>query len=254
MKPKSLKEISEKRPYYIAVYGAPGMGKTTLATTLPGRTLIIDAESGTASLDSSAEGIDVLSVVEGADGAMLSDAGRLARLEEVMRWLATPEARGRYQNVVLDSLTEVGRFVMAGIEKAVEEKAKADGKKADGYLKWSMYATHMASVVNYFRDLRAYTTVFLALEDRIDDETAGTSQYWPALGGKQARNYLPRVFDGVVRLVLSPDDKAGKERALVCQMTPKTFAKVRVPQTTPLASLEPAHLGQLIAKIRGEQK
>jgi phage nucleotide-binding protein len=250
LKLKNMSEVA-KRPLYICVYGVPNMGKTSLVKTLPGRTLVIDAESGLAPIADFA-GAKSFSVVEDDNGVVLSDSGRLARLEQVMTWLATPEARAQFDNVVLDSLSEVGRFVLAGCEKMVEDKAKAENKKADTFAKWNVYAAQMHKLVNYFRDLGAYTTVFLALEDRIDDEETGTSQYWPALGGKQARTYLPRVFDCMLRLVADADG----QRRLVTKLTAKTQAKIRVTEAVAatIEPLEPAHLGNLIAKIKGEKK
>ena len=80
------------------IYGIPGMGKTTLLGMLPGKTLIIDIDKGTQVLRN-CENVDVVRVSE-----------NLHEIPEILQELQT---KCIYQNVALDSLSELERVLLA---------------------------------------------------------------------------------------------------------------------------------------------
>lgn len=82
----------------VLVYGAPGMGKTTLLGTLPGRTLIIDADKGTSVL-AGADNVDVVRISE--------------NLSEIPGILKELNGKSEYENVCLDSVSELERAMLA---------------------------------------------------------------------------------------------------------------------------------------------
>ncbi len=80
------------------IYAPPGMGKTTLLGELEGRTLILDIDKGTSVLKGK-ENIDVIRVSED-----------LHEMKEVLDFL---KAKNEYQNLALDSLSEMERAMLA---------------------------------------------------------------------------------------------------------------------------------------------
>jgi phage nucleotide-binding protein len=234
MKPLSAKNLKNK-PYFICVYGASGVGKTSLAKTLPGRTLVADAESGLQSI--AGTDVDYISLAYDEKGNFISQTDRYARLVKFMEYTASAECRATYQNIIIDSLTEIGQCV----SKMMEQKYPADNFK-----RWGEYGTAMQDFIKHFRDMSHYTTVFIALEDRVDEED-GTSQYVPSVGGKKVKGFILPAFDAVLRMIV---DKDGA-RKFICRTTAKTQAKVRC---TGVNEVENAHLGELITKIKGESK
>ena len=80
------------------IYSVPGMGKTTLLGTLPGKTLIIDVDKGAR----------VLENCENVDIVRISDD--LHEMNEILREL---ESAHKYQNVAIDSLSELERGLLA---------------------------------------------------------------------------------------------------------------------------------------------
>ncbi|MBR0076079.1 MAG: AAA family ATPase [Synergistaceae bacterium] len=80
------------------IYAPPGMGKTTLLGGLPGKTLIIDIDRGTS----------VLSGNPNVDIVRLSDD-----LHEMNEILSELKSKCEYQNVALDSLSELQQGMLA---------------------------------------------------------------------------------------------------------------------------------------------
>ena len=80
------------------IYAPPGMGKTTLLGGLPGKTLIIDIDRSTS----------VLSGNPNVDIVRLSDD-----LHEMNEILSELKSKCEYQNVALDSLSELQQGMLA---------------------------------------------------------------------------------------------------------------------------------------------
>lgn len=237
MKINNTKDIQYK-PSYICIYGCSGIGKTSLAKTLPpSRTLIVDAESGLASLASSDAklGIDNISLSKDDNGQALKEEARYHRFKEFMELIQSPEMKKKYDYIFIDSLTEIGQNIQKHMSTLHE-----------GFKLWGEYTSAMMSMVKFFRDLDHYTIIFVALEGRIEDDS-GNSMAYPDIGGKKAKEYLLPAFDECFRMIVD----AEKNRWLVTQSTAKTQAKDR---SGKLAELEAPHLGNILAKIRGEIK
>ena len=80
------------------IYSIPGMGKTTMLGQLSGKTLIIDVDKGTRVLEN-CENVDVVRVSED-----------LHEMKEILKELHT---NCEYQNVAIDSLSELERGLLA---------------------------------------------------------------------------------------------------------------------------------------------
>lgn len=232
MKINNTKDISFK-PSYVCIYGCSGIGKTSLVKTLPAKkTLIVDAESGLASL--AGTDIDSITISRSDDGSMLPEEDRYKRLQDFMEWVQKPEQKAKYDFIFIDSLTEIGQNIQ-----------KHMATLHDGYKLWGEYTQAMISMIKFFRDLDHYTVIFVSLEGRIEDSD-GQAMSYPDIGGKKAKEYLLPAFDECFRMIVDGE----KKRWLVTQSTQKTQAKDR---SGKLAELETPHLGEILKKIRGEK-
>ena len=80
------------------IYGTPGIGKTTLLGTLPGRTLILDVDRGTSVLRGNGN-VDIVRLSED-----------LQEMPEILKEL---HGKCEYDNVCIDSLSEFERGMLA---------------------------------------------------------------------------------------------------------------------------------------------
>lgn len=233
MKPRPTTDV-HSQPLFLCVYGPSGVGKTSLAKTLEGRTLVLDAESGLAVLGD--PNIDYISLAIDEKGEFVPEEKRLERMKEFMTYTRTPECRAKYKNIVIDSITEIGENL---------NKRMATLHANDNFKRWGEYKNALLDFLKFFRDTGSYTTLFIALEARLDDEAENSSKYVPALAGAKAQAALMPVFDAVLRMRA---DKDGK-RHFVCRQTAKTDVKVRHKNSHRIEEIEPAHIGEFITKL-----
>jgi len=210
----------------IVVYGAPGVGKTSLAASLPGKLLILSAEAGLLSLAGADVDADVVEVQ--------SLETLRAAYAEIK---AAPDA---YAWVVLDSVSEIAEVVLAS------EKAKTkDPRQAYGALQDSMLG-----IMRAFRDLPC-GVYFSAKMQSTKDEATSRVSYGIGMPGTKLGESIPYLFDEVFRLVVVDEDdgNGGKvvSRYLLTATDGKSTAKDRSGR---LDAYEPADLGAVVAKIK----
>ena len=156
------------------IYGDPGSGKTTMATTLPQEeTLIISSEAGEGPL------LGTECVV-----FQLSRDKRLSDLQGLYKFLRTEEHPFKY--VVLDNISEMESWMLHDVVTSRDKQVpniseyKDSGYKMDEYL-------------HLFRDLiyKGITVVFTAWEIPLEYKNSDgviESKTFPKLAGKLARS------------------------------------------------------------------
>ena len=226
MQKRSLKEAIESREPKILVYGGSGVGKTTLIASLPGRILILSAESGLLPLASADIDCDVVEV-------KTMDDLRAAYAE-------LRAGTHGYDWVVLDSVSEIAEVVLSA------EKAKTkDPRQAYGALQ-----DEMIKIMRSFRDL-ACGVYFAAKLNATKDESTGRVSYGIGMPGAKLGEAIPYLFDEVFRMVVIDEDdgKGGKvaSRYLMTSTDGKSVAKDRSGRLDPW---EPADLGAIVSKIK----
>ena len=221
-------------PKYILVYGPSGLGKTTLAKTVPNkkRVLMLDAERGTGSLNG--EDISCVVLSRGDDGRLLNDTERFDKLQEFVTYVQTDECKAQFDILFLDSLTEIGEIVLKHFQS-----------KMDGFKMWGEFKDSIKGLLKFFRDLDHYTIICTALETREKEDGEELGPYLPKVGNKTVREELPQFFDLVTRLVL---DAEGNRR-LLCKPTAKSYAKDRYGH---LGLTEEPNLALLMQKTKQE--
>lgn len=187
------------------IYSIPGMGKTTLLGKLPGNTLIIDVDKGTS----------VLRGVEGVDIVRLSED--LHELPEILKEL---QGKCEYDNVCLDSLSELERGLLAYYGRM---------GKLDGVPDIGSYQRVDFKIIDWCRQFRALPcNVFFTAWELQKEITAQTgekySQARPMLRDKNTDNVCG-LCDLVGQIVMNPKDG---ERYVRLEGTTNAIAKDRI--------------------------
>ncbi len=164
---RKASEVSSHRSYVI--YGRAGTGKTTLAATFPGPTLLLDVrDKGTDSI-SDCDHVDIRDVETWDDF-------------EITYWYLRNSTH-KYKTVVIDTMTQVQNML---VEEFTIEKGKSAEKAGDwGTLTkkdWGEIVSRIKIWIMNFRDL-PMDVVFLA-QDRafnVDDEE-DESEVTPEIG------------------------------------------------------------------------
>lgn len=170
----------------ILLYAPPGFGKTTLLGTLPGKTLIIDVDRGTSVLQGN-KNVDIVRLDE-----------NLSDLPKVCEML---EKKNEYQNVCLDSLSE--------LEKAMLTVYGREGKN-DGAPEQGHYLKTQFKMADYCRRLRALpgNTIFTAwetLKEIIAPTGEKYTQARPLLSDKSI-DLICGLCDVVGQIIISTKD------------------------------------------------
>ena len=183
----STKKAAADQGIKCLVYGQSGAGKTFLASTLKGKTLILSAEAGLLSLS----GFDIPTATITSPDDLI----------EAYQYISGPEGAA-YDNVVLDSLSEIGEQIL--IFEMANPKHKGNGMAAYGEL-----ANRIIALTKAFRDLPGKNVVFIAKAEKSKDEASGTVLLSPALPGNKATTNMPYLFDLVMclRCDRDPDGK-----------------------------------------------
>ena len=189
------------------IYGIPGIGKTTLLSMLPGKTLIIDIDRGTNVL-AGADNVDVVRVSED-----------IHELKEIYDYLSTGKAK--YDNICLDSLSELERGMLAYYGRL----GNNNGVPAlDAY---NRVDYRIVDWCRHFRELSG-NIVYTAWEMQKEITASLTgekySQARPMLREKICENIMG-LCDVVGRLTTSPKDNT---RYIMLEGTPNVIAKDRL--------------------------
>ena len=205
----------------ILIYGRSGVGKTTLASTVPD-VLILSAEAGVLSLrDKAIPMIQITTVVE---------------LSEAYHWITTnPHAKG-FKTIFLDSITEIAEQVLSNAKLQVKDSRQAYGELIE----------KMNMLVRSFRDLPGKNVVMLAKQESHLDEVSKMTMFGPAMPGSKVSQQLPYLFDEVFRLGVGKTPDGTEYRFLQTQPDLQYEAKDR---SGVLDAIEPPNLSHIFNKI-----
>lgn len=214
-------QLTQDNGLKVLVYGAAGVGKTTLCATTgaPDKTLILSAEAGLLSIrESEVNAINI------TDIQMLRDVlTYLKRGEHPYTWLC------------LDSISEIAEQVLAS-----EMESKKDPRQAYGEM-----AVRMEALIKGFRDL-PLNVCMVCKGKQSDDE--GRLVWQPSLPGQQLADKIPYLFDEVFCLVAQTNKEGEVKRALRTTADGKYTAKDRSGR---LDAWEAPDLAAIYKKIHG---
>jgi phage nucleotide-binding protein len=175
------------------VYAPPGYGKTTLLSMLPGRTLIIDVESGTSVLKDSGSQADIVKLGD-TPGGIREIYGELAK-------------NCPYDNVCIDSLSELERWMLTILGR----DGKNNGAPEKQHYQQASYK--LADYVRLFRSLPA-NLIMTAWELQAEVITPSGEKFTravPMLTGKTPDN-ICGLCDIVGQIVISSKEETLGQR------------------------------------------
>jgi phage nucleotide-binding protein len=178
------------------IYGDPGVGKTTMATTLPAdETLIINTEAG-------------LGPTLGKNHVIFNLKNDLSDLDKLYQYLRTE--KHPFKNVVIDNISELQEWILLKLTKIRTKEFCSRAEYGDAGFK-------MKETLHLFRDLiyQDINVVFNAWEATIDMlSTEGVAE----------SKLYPKVFKSVAPELCGIVDVVG--RLMVFEKTQKRWLRV----------------------------
>ena len=156
------------------LFAVSGFGKTTTLGRLEGKTLILSAESGLLVLKD--KDVDVI------------DIDSIDTLGQV--YLSLKSGELKYDNVCLDSLSEIGEMIVAELDKD-----EYYGDPTNTFPMWKEYTKRMINMCKKFRDLKGINIILIALSEPV--EANGSIRYMPMIPAKKAQSRLVSLYDEV---------------------------------------------------------
>jgi len=206
----SLRTMRADQPPRILIYGPPGIGKTTLAAEFPAPAFLQLEDGAPADVDLHGFGRAEL----GSFGAVMDAMG------------AFYSDKHDYRTLVIDSVTELQKYIFAETCARGDEKGNAKANIEDfGYGKGYVYAARIwqefIDGVNALRHDRGMAVVLIAHSriERFDDpETVSYDRYEIDIHAKSAGT-IEREMDAILLVksdvvVKSEEQGFAKERAI----------------------------------------
>jgi len=250
----------------LAIFGPPGVGKTTLLTTLPAEeTVCLDLEAGLKSVQNwrgdslpirrFCDAVDIACLIGGANPAAQPDE-HFSQAHHAYLRAQHPELAGKIDAkriIFVDSITDLTRQAMAWAKSRPEAISERTGKP-DTRGAYGLLAREVIGLLKHLQHAHGRTVIFVGILEKVVDDMNRVTWRPQMDGGKVARE-LPGIVDQVLTMSLfSPEPGAspdaaptwrhdpdrGVARRLVCQAgKPSTeynswlTAKKHAPGTTP---------------------
>jgi hypothetical protein len=253
----------------LAIFGPPGIGKTTLLKTLPeDDTVCLDLEAGLKSVQdwkgasvpvrSFADFRDLAVLIGGADPAQdkasYYSAPHLEHVRGLYRDTGIEAFLATKSTIFVDSITDLTRQAMLYARQQPEAVSERSGKP-DVRGAYGLLGREVIQALKHLQHAPGKTVIFVGVLEKITDEF-GTVTWQPQMEGTKAARELPGIVDQVLSMQLFARDAEGgfklddksTERRLVCKAG-NPYGLPAKDRSGRLDMTEPPDLGQLLAKI-----
>lgn len=232
-------ETIEQGAVRIVVYGQNKIGKTTLAKTLNGKTLILSLEKGLLSLRGTK--IDYCDLTVDDNGKPFATAKD--KFEHIAASIKSPKLN-EYDNIVFDTLTQFGYIV----ESFIKETESAETLK-NKYHVFGRIGEITVALINYINENIKANFIMLMQEELSRDEEQ--RMFWgPDYPGKMSMGTIIGLFDEIYRLTVESDGR----RVLLTQAGVRHKAGSRGAGQGIIKPVESADLGAIIKKIKDKSE
>ena len=205
-------------------YAPAGTGKTKLCGTAP-NPLIISAENGLLSLKK--ENLPYLEIQNMVD------------FKDAYRFVSESADAQQFQTICIDSASDIAESILTDFKKSVKDPRQAYGMLNDDMLaelkKW-----------RHFNTKHVYIT---CKQDRLADGGTNTTQFAPAMPGRQLPKEMPYWGDELFALKVIANEDGVLGRYIQTQPDMQYYAKDR---SGLLDYYEPANLTHIFNKINGD--
>jgi hypothetical protein len=255
----------------LAIFGPPGVGKTTLLKTLPAEeTVCLDLEAGMKSVQdwrgdsipvrSFADFRDLVVLIGGPDPAQHPQswygAEYHAWLQQQYLGTGIQDYFARKRFVFVDSITDLTRQAMTWARQQPEAFSERTGKP-DVRGAYGLLGREVIQALKHLQHARGKTVIFVGVLEKVTDEFGATT-WQPQMEGTKAGRELPGIVDQVVSMQLFSRDARGDwtldetsaERRLVCRAG-NPWGLPAKDRSGRLDLTEPPDLGALLARIDG---
>ncbi len=217
----------------ILIYGNPGVGKTTFASTAP-RPLFIDCEGGLLSI--AEKEVDFVRIT--AEGEVYQT------LYDIFTYLK--DEKHKYETVVLDHLTELQKLIMdEQLREAVNDNPNREADVA--YMQdWNINTQRMRKIIRAFRDLPIHT-IFIAQLGELKDEQEGAIFFSPALTPRLSTDVM--AYTDIIGYLFTQETGEELKRRLLIQPYGKYKAKDRSGKLGQI--IDDPTFSKILKKIKG---
>ncbi|WP_439121382.1 ATP-binding protein [Marivita sp.] len=255
----------------LAVFGPPGVGKTTLIKTLPAdKAVCFDLEAGMKSVQdwrgpsipirSFPDFRDLVILIGGPDPAQHPGSYYGPEYHaHVQREYAESglEAFLKDRSIIfVDSITDLTRQAMAYAKQQPEAFSDRTGKP-DVRGAYGLLGREVIQALKHLQHARGKTVIFVGVLEKVTDEY-GASSWVPQMEGTKAGRELPGIVDQVISMQLFGKDVddawtldvTSTDRRLVCK-SGNPWGLPAKDRSGRLDMTEPPDLAALLAKIDG---